>query len=221
MLTESKLCDYVAAQFNHFFPDETVKGRDLSPLVRAAIERSEHCFSRISGKGYGEKGRSVINHLHTDQFATFLYFLSNEAFKKAGCGSTAAKAYALNKALHSVDIFYEVELPPVFYLEHPVGTVLGRARYGNYLMVHQYCTVGSNVEDVYPVLGEGVALYPGSAVIGTSKIGDNCWLSYGSAVKDQEIPADSAVFGISPNAVIKGTKRSVVRDLFRAEAALA
>ena len=41
----------------------------------------------------------------------------------------ADKIYYLNKILHSVDIYHEVELPSTFFLEHPVGTVLGRAKY--------------------------------------------------------------------------------------------
>ena len=41
----------------------------------------------------------------------------------------AAKVYALNKALHAIDVFYEVELPDLFCLQHPLGTMPGRARY--------------------------------------------------------------------------------------------
>ena len=37
------------------------------------------------------------------------------------------KLFLLNKALHGCDIYYEVALPSVFLLVHPLGTVLGRA----------------------------------------------------------------------------------------------
>jgi serine O-acetyltransferase len=37
----------------------------------------------------------------------------------------ADRIYYLNKALNGLDLFYEVEMPDVFYLDHPVGTVIG------------------------------------------------------------------------------------------------
>ncbi len=212
MLTAQKLSGYVAAQLTHFFPDGLTKGRELNRLVNVALQRSDHCFSQIKAKYYNE-ARGSLNHLHTDQYASFLYFLGNFAFKE-NRPLLASKIFALNKALHALDIFYEVELPEVFYLEHPVGTVLGRAKYGNYFMVHQSCTVGSNVEDVYPILGEGVVMYAGSGIIGKSKLGNNCWLAYGAVLKNENVPANSIVFERSPKAVIKRTKRSVIRDLF-------
>jgi serine O-acetyltransferase len=55
-----------------------------------------------------------------------------------------------------LDAFYEVELPDVFAFQHPVGTVLGRGRYGNYFFVYQRCSVGANVAGRYPTIGESV-----------------------------------------------------------------
>ena len=52
-------------------------------------------------------------------------------FKRLSKEDLASKAYCLNKALHAIDVFYEVELPEIFFLEHPLGTVLGRAKYSN------------------------------------------------------------------------------------------
>ena len=37
------------------------------------------------------------------------------------------KLYALNKAMASVDLFYQVELPDIFTFDHPLGSVMGRA----------------------------------------------------------------------------------------------
>ena len=50
----------------------------------------------------------------------------------------ASYAYYLNKIMNSVDWFYAIELPDVFCAEHPVGSVLGRAKWnGNRFFVYQ------------------------------------------------------------------------------------
>jgi serine O-acetyltransferase len=105
----------------------------------------------------------------------------------------------------------------VFAFQHPVGTVLGRGTYGNYFFVFQRCSVGSNRAGEYPKIGEGVVMFGGSAIIGASVVGDDCWLSLGSIVMDAQIPDRSVVFGHSPQLTIKPTSRDVVRDLFRAQ----
>ncbi|TEB40985.1 transferase, partial [Flavobacterium circumlabens] len=34
--------------------------------------------------------------------------------------------------LNSCDLFYEVNLPDIFFLDHPLGTVIGRGVFKNY-----------------------------------------------------------------------------------------
>lgn len=59
-----------------------------------------------------------------------------------GIGDTvlADKIYYLNKMMNSVDLFYEIELPMHFGLEHPLGTIMGRAKFGDYFYFYQQCT---------------------------------------------------------------------------------
>ncbi|HEV8537159.1 MAG TPA: hypothetical protein VGR87_15755 [Candidatus Limnocylindria bacterium] len=213
-LTPSELTSYVEQQVSTFFPDGAVGVGALSPAVVRALERTEHCFSRINQKYFTEAGQTHFDHLHTDQYAMFLYMLANSIHRMGGDPRLASKIYALNKALHGLDVFYEVELPEVFAFQHPVGTVLGRGRYGNYFFVYQRCSVGSNLAGTYPTIGEGVVMYGGSAIVGASTVGDNCWLSLGSIVIDAAVPSRSVVFGRSPDLAIKRTDRDVVRDLF-------
>jgi serine O-acetyltransferase len=98
--------------------------------------------------------------------------------------------------------------------QHPVGTVLGRAEYSDYLLVYQRCSVGANLTNTYPIIGPGVVMFGGSAVIGACRIEGNCWLSTGSLVMDAHIPDSSVVFGRSPALVVKPTERNVMRDIF-------
>ena len=108
------LSAYVAAQLTAFFPDRPLAARDVGAHVAHALERAEHCFSRVIVKRFGGDGAASFDHLNTDQYAMFLYLLSNTIFRAEGDPAVAAKVYALNKALHGLDVFYEIELPEVF-----------------------------------------------------------------------------------------------------------
>lgn len=95
--------------------------------------------------------------------------------------------------MHSVDWFYEIELPKVFGAEHPVGSVLGRAEYGNKLFVHQNTTIGSSVNK-FPRIGENVVLCANSAVLGNSHIGNTVIISAGATVINQDVPDNTIAF---------------------------
>lgn len=119
-----------------------------------------------------------------------------------GGGSICDKLYAVSKALSGADLFYQVELPNVFFFDHPVGSVIGRASYSDFFDFGQGCTVGNN-HGVYPTFGESVFMMSDSKVIGDCRIGDFVIIGANSYIKDREVPSDSLVFGQEPNVVIK------------------
>lgn len=213
-LAQDDLVLYVARQVSSLFPDGTVTGDDLRVYVANALERLEYCFSHINIKYFFDGKETHFNHLHTDQYAMFLYFLCNVIYRTGGDLALASKVYGMNKALHSVDIFYEVALPEIFAFQHPVGTVLGRGTYSNYFFVYQRCSIGSNLNGDYPTLGEGVVMFGGSGIIGNCTISPNCWLSVGTLLADANAPPDSLVFGQSPHNIFRATDRNVIRDMF-------
>jgi serine O-acetyltransferase len=47
-----------------------------------------------------------------------------------------------------------------------------------------------------------------SMIFGDSKIGDNTVIGVGAIIKNKDIPANSIVFGHSPNLIIKTNKQS-------------
>lgn len=204
------LARYVARQLETMFPDGSPTDA-LEEVLPAALRRAQVSFAVRAPHTSPDAPR--FDHLHTDQYATFLYFASSTAHR-SGEARLAAKLYALNKALHAVDLYFEVDLPDALLLQHPVGTVLGRATYGEHLAVYQRCSVGSSVDGRAPVFGSGVVMYGGSAVIGGALIGDNCWLSAGCLVMDEEVPSGHIVFGRSPHLAMRPTARNVVRDVF-------
>lgn len=56
-------------------------------------------------------------------------------------GFHAEKIYYLNKALNGIDIFYDINMPNIWRTEHPIGAVMGRAKYGDRFFFYQGCVV--------------------------------------------------------------------------------
>lgn len=213
-LGRADLSDYVAFQMHRFFPDTNYLDK-LPLFVDRALERTEYCFSRLKLKGFHNSDGPRFNHLHSDQYAIFLYYLANTAHREKPGHPAADKAYGLNKALNGLDAYYEVELPDIFAVQHPVGTVLGRASYSDYFMAYQNCTVGSNLEGDHPVIGRGVVMYGGSRIIGKTRIGENCLVSNGELIMDAgEIPSNRVLFGNSSSLFTRQNKRNVIREIF-------
>ena len=170
-------------------------------------QRCELCFQYIDNKYFKNGG---VNLTHSGMWMTYLYFLSN-SLSEDGHKALADKVYYLNKVMHGIDIYHELKLPDVFFMEHPVGSVFGRAKYGNNFMAYQNCTVGGNKDRktgkiFYPTIGENVRMMSGSKVVGKAVIGNNVTLAANTYVKDAEIPDGATVFGQSPNLVIKFLK---------------
>jgi serine O-acetyltransferase len=194
-LSPQGLARLAAAQANALIPDESPLGEDdLAPAVGTALERLEHCFAAVDNKYFFDGSAPVFNHLHGDQYAMWLYFLANELHRRSAPAQTCAKLFLLNKTLHGCDIYYEVELPSIFLLVHPLGTVLGRADYSDYFVSYQRVGVGSN-RDVYPRFERHVTLRPGAAVLGDCMIGEMSQVATESLVLDRDLPPGTLYIG--------------------------
>lgn len=195
-------------QIQNLFFLELSEQEVISKVLPSTLIRVEKCFGFSDNKYYKREGKSFFSIYHSGQYCVFLYFLSRQVFlEKPKFQALADKIYCLNKALNSLDLYYEVEMPEVFNLDHPVGSVMGRAIYGNNFTFSQMCTVGNN-NGVFPVIGENVRMYSGSKILGRSKVGSNVVISANTYIKDTDIPENSVVFGSSPNLVIKSRKFS-------------
>jgi len=191
----SQLAHLLVHQTDAAFPDgDALNIEELLPSMMTAQARLEHCFSAINNKYFFDGQSVVFDHLHGDQYATWLYLVSNQLYRDRGPTSWSKKIFLLNKMMHGCDLFYEVELPSIFLLVHPLGTVLGRGSYQDYLMVYQRCGVGSN-HDVHPTLGRYVTMRPGSAVLGNCIVGDNTTIATESLVLDHTVLPNSIYFG--------------------------
>jgi serine O-acetyltransferase len=210
-LSNTGLAKYATSQMNNFFPDETIiEASEVEQYLPEAIERIYASFSWIKNKYYRHEGSVFFNHQHSDQYCSFLYLLGNTAFHH-GNTALATKTFLLNKALHGIDLYYSVQLPEIFLVVHPVGSVIGNAKYENFLTVYQGCTVGATIKSgnyIYPEIGEHATLFAKSTVIGNSKIGSNTIVGANTFIMDSHIPANSIVTGVFPELKIKPAKHS-------------
>jgi len=153
--------------------------------------------------------------LHSSQYATFLYYLAHTLHRSGADRALCNKLFFLNKALNGIDLFYEIDLPSVFFIGHSVGIVLAKAQYGNHLVLYQNCTVGKNHGEA-PVLGDGVVMYPHSAIIGRCQVGDGSVVAQGVSVVGRNTPGHCLVFqGSRGGLSFAKPKRDILADLFR------
>lgn len=210
-LEQGRLIPYLNRQLRNAFPDDT--SYDLGLVVPRALDRVEYCLSHIKLRGYRRDGNVFFNHLHTEQYATFLYFASNVAWKEVGDVDLAAKLFGLNKAMNGIICMYDTVLPDIFLIAHSVGVMLGKATYANYFVAHQNVTVGTD-RGHQPHLGEGIIMFGGSAIIGDCQVGDNVSVSAQTVVLNASIPAGHIVAGRSPGLIIKPARRALLAEYF-------
>jgi serine O-acetyltransferase len=211
-LGAAAMTDYLGRQLQCFFPDGAE--HDLGPVVSAALDRVEVCFAPVRLPMYRRDGDAFFDHLHSDQYATFVYLASNVAFQ-SGDAALAAKLYGLNKALNGFMCMFDTWLPPRFLVVHTVGMLLGKATYGDRFVAIHGVTIGTD-HGIRPVLGEGVVMYGGSSVVGDCRIGDNVSVAAGAVIRNAAIPAGHVVAGVSPDLTMKPSRRVLIDEFFDA-----
>ena len=199
-VTEQCLLSLVSRQVQNLFDLASSEQHALKLCLTVSLARVSQCFAEINNKYFHDGDRVVFSPFHSGQYTIFLYLLSRQIASIDPI--LADKLYFLNKTLNGVDLYHQVELPSVFFADHPVGTVIGRARFAERFYFSQNCTVGNN-NGVYPTLGHDVYMMPRAMILGSSRIGSKVILAANAFVIDTDVPDGSIVFGQSPSLVIK------------------
>lgn len=193
-LNKIDLQSYLSSQLNNFFPDKNfINFADYCKSIDKALQRLDFCFKHVSHHRYNNNGTTLFNHLYSDHYLVFIWFLSNTIWVETGNQTIATKLYYLNKVLHSFDCMYDTRLPDIFLIFHGAGTMLGKATYADYFVALHGCTIGSH-KGGYPVMGKGVSLTAHSAIIGNCEIGNRVSISVHTSVFEKDIPDDTVVY---------------------------
>jgi serine O-acetyltransferase len=207
-LPKSSLTSLYRQLIEREFPDARHAPNDVDRVLNKALERVEHSFSHIVLAGYrSANGAARFSHLHGDQSAALYYFAANSAWRDFGDDQLASRFFLLNKRHNALVCMYDTLLPDIFVLIHTVGTVLGKATYGNFLAVYQNVTVGTDNER-QPVIGQHAVLFGGSMVLGGCNLGDNVTVSAGTVLLNFDCPADSVVAASGGSPLVKARKRN-------------
>ena len=175
------------AKHTYIFIGEELNLSDFGKVYNQTCEKYCYCLSKKDSKHYPTK---LIK--HSDEYATFLIFLAREFYLNSYI-EIAESTYLINRRLNSFDCFYTREMPDIFHLEHPIGSVIGQANMKNYLVVYQGVSIGGNLKMEYPTLEEGVVFFPNSTVIGSSHIGNNSAIGAGVQLYNKNVSENSAV----------------------------
>jgi serine O-acetyltransferase len=207
-MTPDALAGYVCRQLANIVPDGHPAREPVQAALPVALQRSERCVAGV--RAWQQGG---FDPLVSGQYASFLYLLSHELWARHGDAATATRLFLLNKCLHGLELFHEVELPEVFFLSHTPGLVFAKADYGNRLVVHQGCTIGRKVGGPRPALEERVVLFPGAMVIGRCRVRAGSVLAPGVCLVDTDTPGDCYVLpGPAGRPAFKPARREVWKD---------
>jgi len=101
-LPKDELKEYAAKQLEYLYPDKyAMRGSDIDQAFDLALERVEYSFSRTTVRDYSDNhGGASFSHLHSDQYAQFLYYFSNSLWKISENKPICDKLICLNKALN-------------------------------------------------------------------------------------------------------------------------
>lgn len=209
-ISANDLTNYVASQISHFFPFENRNNVDLiSNSLDEAVARTLYCINNVKLWKQNE-----FDILHSSQYCSFLWYLSNTIWKNTGDTVLPTKIFLLNKTLNGFDCFYDNNLPEIFFIGHSVGIVLVRNTYKNYLVLYQGVTVGKSTTDL-PTVDEKVILYPHSSVIGKSHVSSGSVISKGVNVINQKTPSNTTVFQDGRSLIHKPHDQSLFSFYFR------
>lgn len=222
--------EFIVRQLEKFAQLEGSELDIIDFYLPKAIDRTLYCFRHVREKYL--VNTEQINIFNSVQCTVFLYFLANCIFKGYASGESALcgggghkrledkilcdKLYMIYKSLSNFELYYEVDMPNVFYFAHPMGAVIGRAEYSDGFFFYQGCTVGENLPtgSGHPKFGENCLMCANSTVLGNCHVGNNVIISANAYIKDVDIPSNSIVFGQFPNYGIKPNNTRIVLDLF-------
>ncbi len=200
-LHKENLKKYLQRQLENHFPDRKTgkyfRGKDVDHAFDMGLCRLENCFKHVILPAYSnDAGQTFFSHLHSDQYAQFLYYFMNSLWKESQNRLICDKTMLLLRDLNGIFMTYKCEMPDIFLFQHAVGTVVGNAVFSDYLLILQNVTINTGVEQDRlgtVKIGRGVTRSPGAKIISDEPIGDRVNIGVDAVVYKTKIENDKTV----------------------------
>jgi len=129
-------------------------------------------------------------------FGTLLLHRVSVLLDRARFQRTAKLLWRLNVLGSGCHIHLSSDIGPGLKLPHPIGIVIGEGcRIGAGVTVFQHVTIGrALMEGAYPLIEDGVTLFPGAVVVGAITLGAGVIVGANSVVR-HDVPAAAVVAG--------------------------
>ena len=139
-------------------------------------------------------------------FACVFWLRVNQLFVRKGWPGIS-RIYVWRQYRFANDISPYADIGPGLYLAHPSDVMVGAtAKIGRNANIYNGVTlVGLTGCTHLPRLGDNVTVYTGAKIIKPIQIGDNSVIG-ALALCTRDVPADSVMFGITPNVTIRPPK---------------
>ncbi len=199
------IVDYITKQLDNLLPDGYI------------IESFDIFISKTLNNLMFEKVKiwkenPELDVLNSTKYPIFLYKLSRELYLNNEIKG-ATKIFYLNKILHSIDLFYEIDLKENFLLGHTINSVFCKAKYGNYSVFWQNILVGVD-KNKRPQLNDGLVMFPNSSIVGDCHVGKNVVISANTNIINTNIPDNVIVFANNDKLVFKELNEYYAKKYF-------
>lgn len=191
ILDNDSLARFTTKQLANLLPDtdaDLTHSTILKCLPRT-LERLHHLIDQVKMWTPGK-----FDHLHSSNIAfTCICWRT-----RSGCTATNAKfqpgCFCSIRQLMASTCFMRLKCRQYFFYWAFCGHSFGKSGLWQFFLVlYQNSTVGKN-HGVAPKIGSGVIMYPNSAIIGRSNVGDNTVLSQGTGLVNCDSPGNCNVF---------------------------
>jgi serine O-acetyltransferase len=215
--SEGHLAEYTRRQLENLFPDGTDRKKEIA-LLRSAYPIVRIKMLRLINEIRYWRN-DFFDPMHSTQYTIYLYLVAREIVKAGLDTDTPTRLFYLNKVLNGIDLYYEIEMPEIFFLGHTSGIVFAKAVYNNHLIIYQNSTIGRSGKNT-PRIGPRVCIFPNTLVIGKSEVGSDTIVSAGVSLINTSVPSFSVV---RPNGVVEARSTysgyNPFEDVFRSVSA--
>ena len=143
----------------------------------------------------------LLSRLFATQWHALRLYRLSAKLDASGHGHIAGLSLLFGKFISGIEIVHGASIGPGTVFIHGTGIVIGPgARVGSNCRIFHNVTLGSRDGLTYPVVGDGVTIYPGAVILGSVCLGDNSVVGANAVV----------LHDVGPNQIVAGNPARLI-----------